>query len=585
MDNLNYKFENYLLKLARSKRMSYEMMHKKKEALFWAMVNMLCIIIVPVLLSFTSFGIPVVKMITNLGLLSNLFMHTYVILRNPKSLEQEMSEDKFSSQQPGQKEKILVKLLRPPKTVQTSSFELPSLQDSPSPVAPQQITYDVETEIISRYFKMEAGVLITPKGVVIKHCRCPVLNYKCRLCPFRTYPLAYFKSWFWGTAGLANEECPYCGVGFIMFKDEYETLLKGSYPLHHCICHCYYCKYAKHRPLRPRVNLIPDINHCSCICRQCRGIEDIVHGIQPLEDGKQFRIFQIPLSNSHEEKSSHSLLSRVTTSFNSRQFPLKSQILRNIISIGDCKNLQIHSEVWRRFGINPFNLVTWIANLRAWVSNTILKRLVEEMALIDHKLQWHGLSLITIGEVGLDILRATAYSEQISREIPSLAQMLPFLEICANQQYVVQRIRELAVGNNMREFSGQSTGNCRDPMWSGYVPSDSELVMHLVMTYLDAMLPPMDLEPRKRTFSTVFFSKSPKMPPQNEIAIIQQNARPTSYQVLVKGKICPIPTGHNNIFFTLLLFIHCIKKFHQSTLGKTNIGPAGLNMLWIIDDV
>ncbi|XP_014278008.1 uncharacterized protein [Halyomorpha halys] len=585
MDDFNYKFENYLLKLARSKRMSYEMMHKKKEALFWAMVNMLCIIIVPVLLSFTSFGIPVVKMITNLCLLSNLSMHMYVILRNPKSLEQEMSEDKFSSQQLAPKDKILVKLIRPPKTEEAKPLDPPPSESYESPVATwHQISCDADTKIISIYFKLETGALITPKGVVIKPCRCPVLNYKCRLCPFRAYPLAYFKSWFWGGAELTNEECPYCGVGFVMYKDEYENLLKRSYPLHDCICHCYYCRYAKDRPLQPRVNLIPDSNHCSCICRQCRGIEDIIHGLQPLDDERQFRIFKIPLSQYNEENSHYSLLARETTS-NLRQSPIKSQILKNITNIGNCKNFQIHSEVWRRFGINPFNLVTWIANLRAWISNTILKRLVEEMAMIDHKLQWHGLSLIAIGEVGLDILRATACSEQISRNIPSLAQLLPFLKICGNQQYLVQRIRELAVGNNMREFSGQSRGNCRDPMWSDYVPSDSELVMHLVITYFDAMLPPMDLEPRKQTFSTIFFSKTSEMPPQREIAIIQQNACPPSYHVLVKGKICQIPSGHNNIFFALLLFIHCIKKFHQSTLGKTNIGPAGLNMLWIIEDV
>lgn len=584
MDNFNYKFENYLLKLARSKRMSYEIMHKKKEALFWAMVNMLCIIIVPVLLSFTSFGIPIVKMITNLCLLSNLLMHMYVIFRNPKALEREMLEDKFSSHQPGTKDKILVKVIKPIKTEETKSFEPPPIQEYQNPIERrQQISCDVESEIISKYFQLEDGVLITPQGVVIKHCRCPVLNHRCRLCPFRAYPLAYFKSWFWGTADLADEECPYCRASFIMYKDEYENLLKRSYPLHNCICCCYYCKYARCRPLQPRVNLIPDINHCSCVCRQCRGIEDIVHGLHPLEDQRLFRIFRIPLFQSPEDKSPYSLHSHIPTC-GSRQFPVKNRLLSNMTSIRDCKNLQIHSEVWRRFGINPFNLVTWIANLRAWISNTILKRLVEEMAAIDYKLQWHGLSLIAIGEVGLDILRATAYSEQIFRDIPSLAQMLPFLEICGNQQYLVQRIRELAVGNNMREFSGQSAGNCSDPMWSGYVPSDSELVMHLVITYFDAMLPPMDLEPRKQTFSTVFFSKTPEMLPQKEIAIIQQNARPPSYQVLVKGKICNIPTGHNNIFFTLILFIHCIKKFHQSTLGKTNIGPAGLNMLWIIND-
>ena len=63
------------------------------------------------------------------------------------------------------------------------------------------------------------------------------------------------------------------------------------------------------------------------------------------------------------------------------------------------------------------------------------------MNRIDDNLVSQGITLVSVGRVGYDTLRATAYSEQIRKNVPTLLLLLPFLEISSNQQYIVQRIR------------------------------------------------------------------------------------------------------------------------------------------------
>lgn len=76
-----------------------------------------------------------------------------------------------------------------------------------------------------------------------------------------------------------------------------------------------------------------------------------------------------------------------------------------------------------------------------WISTTILNRIVEEMNRIDDDLIAQGLTLVSIGNVGYETIKATAFSELIRKNVPSLLLLLPYLEITSNQQYIMQRIR------------------------------------------------------------------------------------------------------------------------------------------------
>ena len=45
-----------------------------------------------------------------------------------------------------------------------------------------------------------------------------------------------------------------------------------------------------------------------------------------------------------------------------------------------------------------------------------------------------------------------------------------------------------------------------------------------------------------------------------------------------------LPPGRNNLFHTLLMFLHHIKTKEGGMLDKVNLGRWGINILWIIDE-
>jgi hypothetical protein len=42
-------------------------------------------------------------------------------------------------------------------------------------------------------------------------------------------------------------------------------------------------------------------------------------------------------------------------------------------------------------------------------------------------------------------------------------------------------------------------------------------------------------------------------------------------------------SGRNNLFHTLILFLHYIKNKEGGVLGRINFGVSGINILWVID--
>lgn len=60
----------------------------------------------------------------------------------------------------------------------------------------------------------------------------------------------------------------------------------------------------------------------------------------------------------------------------------------------------------------------------------------------------------------------------ISHFIPSLATLIPFLEITTNQEYLEKRIRELAKGGCMSEFKWNGGSNYKGKEWDDSLPTD-----------------------------------------------------------------------------------------------------------------
>jgi len=164
-------------------------------------------------------------------------------------------------------------------------------------------------------------------------------------------------------------------------------------------------------------------------------------------------------------------------------------------------------DVFYRVGVDPLRLVSWTENLRIWISQTVLVRLVAEIDRTNEQLERLGLrDVASIGQAGLDQVRRAA---QLHSAPSALRKILPFMELTANQEYLARRVRELASGGamgdyrwnagsqhgraywNADEYGGQhrwshglnssasSSMLGGEKMWSeSFLPTDAEIVMH-----------------------------------------------------------------------------------------------------------
>ena len=106
----------------------------------------------------------------------------------------------------------------------------------------------------------------------------------------------------------------------------------------------------------------------------------------------------------------------------------------------------------RRLGIDPLDLVYWMQNIRIWISQTILSRVVKEIAAMNKKLMSCGLGDCLIGHVGVERLRKCAALPQFRGHLTELNNLLAFLDITVHQEYLVQRLQELSKGNHFSNY-------------------------------------------------------------------------------------------------------------------------------------
>lgn len=108
--------------------------------------------------------------------------------------------------------------------------------------------------------------------------------------------------------------------------------------------------------------------------------------------------------------------------------------------------------------MTPTKLTHCITNLRMYISATILQRTVKEIDNINAEFTARGFGELQIGSVGLERLKKTSENHQVlSGYVASLPMVIPFLELSPNQEYLVQRIRELAKGSSINDYRWNST--------------------------------------------------------------------------------------------------------------------------------
>ncbi|KAL1449180.1 hypothetical protein WDU94_000399 [Cyamophila willieti] len=141
----------------------------------------------------------------------------------------------------------------------------------------------------------------------------------------------------------------------------------------------------------------------------------------------------------------------------------------------------LEDEVWKKLKINPYNLTQWTNNLKLWLHRTILVRVVKEMDAVNARFLSLNMPDVQIGSVGLDRLRQSA----APLNIPSLSLLVQFLSVSPHQEYLVQRIRDLSRNWYLSEYHWNGGGS----NWESHYPTDAKLLLHLLVTYLDTLVP------------------------------------------------------------------------------------------------
>jgi hypothetical protein len=271
--------------------------------------------------------------------------------------------------------------------------------------------------------------------------------------------------------------------------------------------------------------------------------------------------------------------------------PLPPSLTQDKDSTKDTTKDQTNSKVLsHRLGIDPMELVSWNENLRVWLTQTLLRPLVSEVDRVNSTLPRVGVADCSVGSVPVDRLRKVAALPQVVSSLPSLPTLLPYLEVCTDQTYMVKRLRDLAKTGAMSKFKWSSGGEG----WTDRLPTDSELILHCLAAYMDSRLQTSSATriamgeggDSITPFTGVHFYKhgmKVKQEDKDTLALVQVGRSPTHYVVQIGGQQLDVGGGRNNMVHSLLLFLHTVKGERGGMLGRVNLGLSGLNILWVLD--
>lgn len=196
-----------------------------------------------------------------------------------------------------------------------------------------------------------------------------------------------------------------------------------------------------------------------------------------------------------------------------------------------------------------------------------------------------------IGSVGLERLKKLSSTNQhLIQNIPMLPKLLPFLELTTNQEYMVQRIRELAKGSCMKNYKFTS-GSLGQPEQADHIPSDAGIIFHLFCTYLDSQLHPLPDIPRAFYSRYIVLGDVKKLSVENILKEVGKNkakcgilcSNPITPKFnFVSDKVHTASHDRNNLFYVIIQLLMHLKA--DGTLESVNLGKSGINILNIIED-
>lgn len=182
-----------------------------------------------------------------------------------------------------------------------------------------------------------------------------------------------------------------------------------------------------------------------------------------------------------------------------------------------------NSEIIKK--ISSAQLSKYVTNLRMWISATILERLIIEIHKIDIAFKSRGFSDLQIGNIGLERLKKTAENQQIVMlHVPMLPIVVPFLEMSTNQEYLVQRIKQLGKSSCIGDYRWNSGSSYHGLNWDEHLPTDSAILFHLFCSYMDSQLMPLP-QPGGRPFYNRYVVLGDKKSPRETIIEVKNKSR------------------------------------------------------------
>ncbi|XP_060656094.1 transmembrane protein 209 [Drosophila nasuta] len=252
-----------------------------------------------------------------------------------------------------------------------------------------------------------------------------------------------------------------------------------------------------------------------------------------------------------------------------------------------------NSEVIKR--ISTVKLSQYLSNLRYWISTTILQRLVKQIDNMDEVFRQRGLIELKIGAVGLERLRKMAENQQFVQGCaPMLPLLLPFLDTFSNQEYVVQRIRELSQGSCIGDYRWNSGKAHNGQEWGDHLPTDAAILFHLFCVYLDSQLMPLPQGGGRPFHSRYVLMREEKRSTKDIINAVNNRAHcaflitnsqmKPKFNFISEKELHNCAYDRNNLFYVIIQFLIYMRSHQESALEGVNLGKSGINIMCVIED-
>lgn len=251
-----------------------------------------------------------------------------------------------------------------------------------------------------------------------------------------------------------------------------------------------------------------------------------------------------------------------------------------------------NAEIIRRMSANK--LSNYVANMKMWIHKTILEPLVAAIDETDKAFEQRGFTDMKFGHCGLERLKKIATTNQcLLQSIPKLPKLIPFLELTTNQEFLVQRLRELAKGSCLSNYKF-TTGSydAISSQHTDHTPNDAGILFHIFCTYLDSQLQPVPDVPRpfysryvivgdsKKSSVDYFVKETGKN--KAKCAILCSNQFSPKFN-FITDKIHGSNHDRNNLFYVLIEFLFHLKQ-DGNVLETVSLGKSGLNLINVIED-